>query len=663
MMVRNLSPSRLKKLLAPFSLTTYTYTRPVSNSLHSLTIDPSPPSSFSQNPLKTLPLIFFTASFSSLPVKNLSSSHLHLTRDGNYDDANEKAFPICPGCGIPMQDVDCTQPGFFVKPSDKGPNYKKFKKMTPIEDESEISDSLKRGLTNEVIDVERIESFGIEDEVFDKMPQRVEALGSEKRVGEKPIVCSRCHNLRHYQKVHDPSVENLLPDFDFDHTVGRRLVSISGARSVILLVVDATDFDGSFPRRVANLVSRTIDENAQSWKEGKSGNIPRILLVVTKIDLLPSNISPTGLEHWVRTRARAGGAGKLTSVHLVSAVKEWGVKTLVDDVVKFAGVRGNVWAVGAQNAGKSTLINAIGKFVGMKGTHLTEASVPGTTLGILRMEGVLPGKAKLFDTPGLLHPHQISTRLTREEQKLVRIEKELKPRTYRIKAGQSVHIGGLLRLDIEESSVDSIYVTVWASPLVPLHMGKTENACTMLEEHFGRQLQPPIETRRVEELGKWVKREFHVTGNGWDSSSIDIAAAGLGWFAIGLKGEASLGVWTYEGVDVILRNALLPQRSHKFEVSGFTVSEIVSKADRARSKKYQNEKKRKSSNPPKASSSESSASVVVPSNLHDLGITFQFNNSSTLMHQTDDSFRVILTSQGPQDFGTRFGELHVDPVT
>jgi hypothetical protein len=46
-----------------------------------------------------------------------------------------------------------------------------------------------------------------------------------------------------------------------------------------------------------------------------------------------------------------------------------------------------------------------------------------------------------------------------------------------------------MRLDIENSSVDSIYITVWASPYLPLHMGKTENAQTMLEKHFGRQLQ------------------------------------------------------------------------------------------------------------------------------------------------------------------------------
>lgn len=46
-----------------------------------------------------------------------------------------------------------------------------------------------------------------------------------------------------------------------------------------------------------------------------------------------------------------------------------------------------------------------------------------------------------------------------------------------------------MRLDIEELTVGSVYVTVWASPLVPLHMGKTENAAAMVKDHFGLQLQ------------------------------------------------------------------------------------------------------------------------------------------------------------------------------
>ncbi|KAF2314509.1 hypothetical protein GH714_027145 [Hevea brasiliensis] len=412
------------------------------------------------------------------------------------------------------------------------------------------------------------------------------------------IVCARCHSLRHYGKVKDPTVENLLPEFDFDHTVGRRLVSAIGARSVVLLVVDAVDFDGSFPKKVAKLVSEAIEENFTAWKEGKSGNVPRIVLVVTKLDLLPTSLSPTRLEHWVRQRAREGGAGVIKKVHFVSAVKDWGLKDLVEDVITLAGPRGNVWAVGMQNAGKSTLINAMGKWAGGnegKLSLLTEAPVPGTTLGIVKVEGVLPGQAKLFDTPGLLNPHQITTRLTRDEQKLVHISKELKPRTYRVKEGHSVHIGGLIRLDIEELSADSVYVTVWASPYLPLHMGKTENASTMLEDHFGLQLQPPIGEKRVQELGKWVRKEFHISGSNWDSSSVDIAAAGLGWFAIGLKGEAVLGAWTYEGVDVVLRNSLIPFRSQIFEVAGFTVSKIVSKADQALNKSmrlHENKRKR-----------------------------------------------------------------------
>ena len=116
----------------------------------------------------------------------------------------------------------------------------------------------------------------------------------------------------------DPTVENLLPDFDFDHTVGRWLASMGGTRSVVLMVVDATDFDGSFLRKVVRLVSETIEENSEVLRQGKWGNLPRMVMVVTKIDLLPTELSPTSLEHWVRQRAREGGAAsKLTNVHII----------------------------------------------------------------------------------------------------------------------------------------------------------------------------------------------------------------------------------------------------------------------------------------------------------------------------------------------------------
>ncbi|KAF9619794.1 hypothetical protein IFM89_009316 [Coptis chinensis] len=161
------------------------------------------------------------------------------------------------------------------------------------------------------------------------------------------------------------------------------------------------------------------------------------------------------------------------------------------------------------------------------------------------------------------------------------------------RAGHTVHIGGLMRLDVEEASSESVYITVWASPYLPLHMGKTENVSTMLEDHFGLQLQPPIGENRAEELGEWVRKEFRVNGNSWDVSSVDIAASGLGWFAVGLKGDAVLSVWTYDGVDVVLRSSLIPQRAQFFELAGFTVSKVVSSADRISNKNRPSKKPKK----------------------------------------------------------------------
>lgn len=423
LVTRNLSRSRLKPLFC-LSLLSECKNNAQSNLFSVFTPDSK---THLQSFTIFLPYNLFK-SFSSQPADSASKQNLPqklpFSREGNYDEGTSQSLHVCPGCGVYMQDSNPKHPGYFIKPSEKDQNYRLYTHLEPVAQEPEISNSVKKG-------------FVIE-------PENLDSDLSLIKKQEKPVVCARCHSLRHYGKVKDPNLENLLPDFDFDNTVGRKLASTSGPRSVVLMVVDVVDFDGSFPRKVAKLVSQTIEDNSSAWKQGKSGNVPRVVLVVTKIDLLPSSISPTRLEHWIRQRAREGGITKITSLHMVSALRDWGLMNLVDDIIGLAGSRGNVWAVGAQNAGKSTLINYLGKHVEGKVTHLTEAPVPGTTLGIVRVEGVLPSQAKLFDTPGLLHPNQITTRLTREEQKLVHISKELRPRTYRIKVSALKYLFVLL---------------------------------------------------------------------------------------------------------------------------------------------------------------------------------------------------------------------------
>ncbi|CAD6219582.1 unnamed protein product [Miscanthus lutarioriparius] len=500
---------------------------------------------------------------------------------------------VCPGCGIAMQSSDPALPGFFLLPSAKSPDYRARLARVTVDD-TRISASLKSGHLRE--DLEPSGGY---------KPAAAAAETAEAKGEGKVLVCARCHSLRHYGRVKHPDAERLLPDFDFVAAVGPRLASPSGARSLVLLLADASDFDGSFPRAVARLVAAAGEAHRADWKHGAPANLPRALLVVTKLDLLPTpSLSPDDVHAWAHSRARAGAGSdlRLAGVHLVSAARGWGVRDLLEHVRELSGTRGNVWAVGARNVGKSTLLNAIARCSGIVGRPtLTEAPVPGTTLDVIKLDGVLGAQAKLFDTPGLLHGHQLTSRLTSEEMKLVQVRKEMSPRTYRIKTGQSIHIGGLVRLDVEELTVGSIYVTVWASPLVPLHMGKTENSAALMKEHFGLQLQPPIGQERVKELGKWVRKQFKVSGNSWDTNSKDIAIAGLGWFGIGLKGEAVLGLWAYDGVDVISRSSLVHERASIFEEAGFTVSQIVSKADsmtnKLKSTKKPNKERTRSASP------------------------------------------------------------------
>ena len=60
--------------------------------------------------------------------------------------------------------------------------------------------------------------------------------------------------------------------------------------------------------------------------------------------------------------------------------------------------------------------------------------------------------------------------------KMLLPKKKLKPRTFRAAAGQTVFIGGLVRVDVVESPGATLYITVWASDELICHFGRTEAA-------------------------------------------------------------------------------------------------------------------------------------------------------------------------------------------
>ncbi|KAJ0582221.1 putative nitric-oxide synthase (NADPH) [Helianthus annuus] len=566
-----------------------------------------------KNPYVTLSANSSSSATQTINDSGKSSRKRHkkqpLLSEGRDDD--EALGVVCPGCGVFMQDDDPTQPGYYqkkkVEPTDvfedefvlddidEGETEIESKFDDISDDDLEIDDEIdwESDFEDDEDDLKELDGFtapgvgygNITEEVLEKAKKKRVSKSERKRLAreaqmekEEVTVCARCHSLRNYGQVKNQLAENLIPDFDFDKLISTRLMKPTGNAdsTVVVMVVDCVDFDGSFPKRAA----KSLFESLEGGRDGlqRSKKLPKLVLVATKVDLLPSQISPTRLDRWVRHRARAHGAPRLNGVYLVSSRKDLGVRNLLTFVKDLAGPRGHVWVIGAQNAGKSTLINAFAKKGGVKATKLTEAAVPGTTLGILRIGGVLSAKAKMYDTPGLLHPYLMSMRLTREEQKMVEIRKELRPRTYRIKQGQAIHVGGLMRLDLNQASVQTIYVTVWASPNVSLHLGKIENADEIWNKHAGVRLQPPIGVDRLSELGKWESREVKVSGTSWDVNSVDLSAAGLGWFSLGLKGEATLTLWTFDGIEITTREPLVLDRAPFLERPGFLLPKAISDA-------------------------------------------------------------------------------------
>ncbi|KAG9450097.1 hypothetical protein H6P81_010062 [Aristolochia fimbriata] len=559
-------------------------------------------------------------------IKNKRVGQIKILSEGRDEDESRL---ICPGCGVFMQNADPNLPGYYkkrvvFKGEILGESDLVFDEMDDFDfshkegeylgelveefdgnlydriDEGKEDDSQSSGEETDwdsEWDIEdeddkrqrELDGFtpagvgygNITEDILQKRKKEKISKSEKKRrareaqrLKDEVTVCARCHSLRNYGQVKNQNVENLIPDFDFDRLIATRIMKTSGNSSnVVVLVVDSVDFDGSFPKQAAKSLFKALEANK---KGSKSKELPKLVLVATKVDLLPSQISPARLDKWVRGRAKAGGAPRLSGVYLVSARKDLGVRNLLSFVKDLAGPRGNVWVVGAQNAGKSTLINAFAKKEGSKVTKLTEAAVPGTTLGILRIRGILPANAKMYDTPGLLHPYLLSMRLNREEQKMVEIRKELQPRTYRIKAGQAIHLGALARLDLIQASIETIYVSVWTSPNISLHLGKMENADEIWRKHAGIRMQPPVGEERLSALGEWKQQEFKVSGISWDVNSTDIAVAGLGWFSFCLKGEAKVALWTYDGVQVIAREPLVLDKANFLERPGFLLPKAIS---------------------------------------------------------------------------------------
>ena len=333
------------------------------------------------------------------------------------------------------------------------------------------------------------------------------------------VICQRCFRLKHYNEVQDVS----LTDDDF-----LKILNELGKKDALIVkVVDIFDFDGSWLPGLHRFVGKNP-----------------ILLVGNKVDLLPKSVKRPKLINWIKKVSKEYGL-KVQEVQLMSAETGEGVLETANLIEAHRKGR-DVYIVGCTNVGKSTFINRLLKEFGADDEFMiTTSNIPGTTLDMIDVP--LDDGSSLFDTPGIINHHQMAHLLDKKELKLITPKKEIKPKVFQLKAGQTLFLGGMARIDFVQGS-DQSFVCHLSNDLT-IHRTKTEKADDLYKNHLGELLTPPFKENK-ESFPALVKQEWKL-----DEEKQDVVYSGLGWITVHGKG-IMIRTYAPKGVHVTVRPSI-----------------------------------------------------------------------------------------------------------
>ena len=173
----------------------------------------------------------------------------------------------------------------------------------------------------------------------------------------------------------------------------------------------------------------------------------KMILVLNKVDVLPKSVKEEKLINYLESKEL-----HFEEVIVISANKNYNIDYLLKRI-KYHQTSKNVYVVGHTNAGKSSLINKLIKNYSDNTQELTMSPLPSTTLNMITIE--INDHLTLIDTPGLVDVGSILNHVDESMMKKISAKKEIKPRTYQLRKGQSIVIEDLIRIDYIEGEKNS----------------------------------------------------------------------------------------------------------------------------------------------------------------------------------------------------------------
>lgn len=327
------------------------------------------------------------------------------------------------------------------------------------------------------------------------------------------LVCQRCHKIKNYSAI----MKNEMPIVQYYEIMQK----ITKTNSLFVYVVDLFNLEGSLNNKVIELL------------QGKD-----VLLVANKRDLLPKSMKDGKIGLWLRNQVKKLGL-RPKEVMLISVKNKYHLDELLNSIENRRYGR-NVYFLGATNVGKSSLINALIRSVGMLDYDLITTSViPATTLNLIKIP--LFSDADLYDTPGLVNEDNLLSLVDAADFKDIMAKKEVKPGVYQLNSGQSLLISGFACFNYLKGDKNT-FVTYFADTL-PMQRSKLERA----NELFPKKAS---ELFNVKTLGLTYERHLFEI-----KEPSDIVVSGLGFISI-KEPYATIEVVVVKGCSVVVRDAI-----------------------------------------------------------------------------------------------------------
>ncbi|CAG8433464.1 5297_t:CDS:2 [Ambispora gerdemannii] len=502
-------------------------------------------------------------------------------QDDHFKKPNEG--DKCPGCGAIFQTQDEAKAGYLVtnmsrliEEDDKITNssFENYKRKKAAEQET--FDKVFAAMDEE--NKRLLYPLGIPDAAD---PEN-QIIGKIKQQRNPRVFCKRCYNLMHKNRLPSPNWQDALvgSDTSFLKFLAKK------PNSIVLTVVDIFDFPGSLLAHLEQLI----------------GTRTRNIIVANKVDILPKDIHYDRIKNWLAFELNGLGFTNVMDIHLTSAVKNIGVRELVNAIADMRSASDDVYLVGCTNVGKSELMNSFLRTSAVGGWQhkVTASLVPGTTMGMLGLplsifngafgktlgvKNYFQVSKHIYDTPGIVNESQLLHLLTHEELKLVIPRTKIKPLSYRIEPGKSIFFGGLGRIDYVYGNVPILFTIFSKIPVHITNIARANEFCDNIANGIQQSvIVPPVgPPERILSFPpmKTVRKRILVDGRHGGISVKDIVFSGVGWASIsGTFENAELSVHSAGGKGVFLRHHPLLPYEYRGRVEKLLVNKVLVKTNR-----------------------------------------------------------------------------------